>query len=119
MIPISDCHLFLGTLNNKIAHKNLTTQESHDISTGRELYSIWYSLNAFVKSLKSKSVGSKKENLQKLTIDIIKFCEKENISLKILWIPKELNLEADFTSKYSDNDDWSISCEIFNYLNSI
>ena len=63
------------------------------------IYSIWYSFNAFVKSLKNKStswhtdsfaaarfvkVGSNKEDLLKLIIDIFEFCKKKNMSLNIL-----------------------------------
>jgi len=118
--------------NDFISHKNLSIEEKNNSSTWRELYAIFNSLNDFRSFLKNKNVlwhtdmptsrivevGSGKDHLQTLALDIFDLCKTENISLKCEWIPRELNVEADAISKYIDFDDWIIFQNIFEDFNT-
>ena len=66
-------------------------------------------------------VGSMKNDLQSLVIDIFHFCVQNCICLKVQWIPRELNTIADqyTSSKIFDFDDWSVADRIFHYFNRI
>lgn len=59
-----------------------------------------------------------KEDLQNIALDVYKFCLINGILLDIEWIPRSQNEKADFISNLNDADDWGVSCQIFDYLNS-
>ena len=58
-------------------------------------------------------IGSRKTDLQSIAIDVFDFCKRENMTIGTQWIPREMNQEADYLSKCSNNDDWSIQNWVF------
>lgn len=94
---------------------------------------ISYALTSFVNQIMSKSVlchtdnyaasrivsvGSNKLELQDLALSIFDLCSQNNIDLKVIWIPREINVAADKLSKYVDIDDWQLSPSFFAFLNN-
>ena len=63
--------------------------------------------------------GSNKPDLQELAVGIQEICLSANITLIIKWIPRESNCTADLISKYVDVDNWEITDELFEYLDSV
>ena len=63
--------------------------------------------------------GSRKSDIHAITTDLNAICEIEGIILSPEWIPREGNEKADYLSRCQDSDDWEISSQIFNYLDSI
>ena len=57
--------------------------------------------------------GSKKMHLQLLALEIYELCLQFNIKLRVNWVPRKLNKEADEISKYVDTDDWRITNSFF------
>lgn len=53
-------------------------------------------------------VGSKKEELQTIAMEVSEICEENDINMPVEWIPTELNERADYLSRCKDSDDWSI-----------
>ena len=97
-------------------------------STWRELEAVHRVLNSKTESLEGQTVlvqtdnknvvgilkvGSKKAHLQKIAINVDDFCKKHNIKLESKWIPRENNVEADFYSRCTDSNDWSLENHIF------
>ena len=75
---------------------------------------IWYSNNQNVESAMSQrqqEIGSAGVNFQALQI-----CPKYHISLDAGWIPKGLNVIADFISNLVDFDDYAINDFVFRVL---
>ncbi|VDI45112.1 Hypothetical predicted protein [Mytilus galloprovincialis] len=62
-------------------------------------------------------VGSKKNILQNIAVDIHNICSEKNITLNSKWLPRADNQCADKLSRNTDNDDWGIHGELFNYFN--
>lgn len=54
------------------------------------------------------SVGSAKEHLHTLALEIFQIAIKHDIIVVPQWIPRDRNTIADFYSKFNDTDDWSI-----------
>ncbi len=92
-------------------------------STWRELKIIEEGLRAFRKQLKGKAVcwytdnlggtsvirrGSMKDNLNPLAKHIADWCSSEDIDLKVSWIRRTGNEDADRLSHFIDLDDWAI-----------
>ena len=115
------------------AHKNLSPEEIEKSSTWRELDAIAFSLVSMADIIRDKTVvwatdnqaavwikekGSKKRRLQTLAIDIFDTCKYNNIDLQLVWIPRELNEEADAISKEIDYDDWKTSDGLFKPLDA-
>ena len=66
--------------------------------------------------------GSMKPELQWFATDIFHFCFKNNISLKIEWIPREQNVLADTASRMADIidiEDWGLTPSFFTILEQI
>ena len=57
-------------------------------------------------------MGSKKEHIHNLALEI--FTLQVNMDLKIIpcWIPREENETADTLSKFPDMDDWGIDNDL-------
>ena len=96
--------------------------ESQQSSTFRELKAIFYVIKAHVASLRHKkvnvftdnenasrivSVGSPKQHLQCLALDIFQLCLVDDIQIDAQWIPRDANVRADLLSRFVDKDDWS------------
>jgi len=65
-------------------------------------------------------VGSPKQHLQCLALDIFQLCLVNDIQIDAQWIPRDANVRADLLSRFVDQDahDWSLNCEIFAQLDS-
>lgn len=115
-----------------ICYKNFDSTEISYSSTWRELESIKYALLALKPKTSGNAlmvhtdnwaaseivnVGSNKDHLQKLALEIYYICKEQSINLKVRWIPREVNVVADKISKDIDYDDWEISGETFQTLN--
>lgn len=114
-------------------HLMWNEQEAQKSSTWREMRAIEQALFSFKNNLSCKSVkwftdnqncvkifesGSMKLELQKLALSIFEFCKRHNISVNIQWIPREDNEKADYLSKLIDYDDWGVSVDFFQFIDS-
>ena len=92
-------------------------------STWRELEAVYRTVHSSVKSLEGQNVlvhtdnknvcnilqvGSKKPYLQKVALNVNSLCRQNCINLVPKWVPRAQNFEADFLSRCSDSDDWSV-----------
>ena len=73
-----------------------------------------YSDNKNVQSVLTK--GSNKSDLQILASKISNFCDTREITILPEWLPRDANTTADFLSKVSPADDWSLSYRVFQFL---
>lgn len=64
------------------------------------------------------AIGSSKDNLQQLALDVFFHCLRNNIKLTPDWVPRELNQDADYYRKVADTDSWSIKKNCFDHINS-
>ena len=102
--------------------------ESMLSSTWRELESVYRFVHSSVDSLEGQTVlvntdnknvccilqvGSKKPYLQDIALNVSSLCKENHITLMPKWIPRSKNLEADFLSRCSDSDDWSVLDFVF------
>jgi hypothetical protein len=109
-----------------------TNDEIIKSSTWRELKAVEITLKGCVDFFKTKfvklftdnqnverisEVGSMKNDLQSLAIDIFHFAY-QIVCLKVQWIPRELNIIADQYSKIF-HFGWSVADRIFHYFNKI
>ena len=107
--------------------------EKQQSSTFREVLAVKRVLQSYGDILKKQSfqinldnfgatrvlaIGSSKDNLQQLAMDIFFYCLRDNIKLTPEWIPRELNHDADYYSKIADTDSWSIGRKCFDFINS-
>ena len=121
----------LQRLENVICQSRFDDDEKRTSSTNRELVAIKCCLQSFANQIRHEAVeirtdnqnavriiqkGSKKEHLQNLAIQIFEICTQYDILLQPTWIPRELNKYADYLSKLTDRDDWSIDNETFAFL---
>jgi hypothetical protein len=60
--------------------------------------------------------GSRKIDLQQISIKIANVCTLHNIVLLPEWVPREENVKADKISKSTDCDDWEIDEDVFTKL---
>ena len=72
---------------------------------------MWYSDNWNVSRI--LDVGSAKDHIQDLALEIFALRVKFDIKLIPCWLPREENEVADAISKFHDTDDWGIDFEIF------
>jgi hypothetical protein len=108
--------------------------ESGESSTLREMEALRRVILSNEKSLSGKAVswrtdsknaaaivkqGSTKLDLQKLAIEIQNCCDRCDINLFPMWIPRNENQEADFLSRCSDSDDWQMRTWVFDSLDAI
>ena len=120
----------------KLAARIFSEEERETHSTYRELANIHFSLLSFLPFIKNSSVkflvdsqsaarivdtGSMKAELQWFATEIFQFCFKNNIALKVDWIPREQNTLADDASRVADVmdiEDWGITQSFFMLLNN-
>ncbi|XP_071126919.1 uncharacterized protein [Mytilus edulis] len=128
------CGAYTVELENKIFHKMWNELERCKSSTWREMRAIEQALLSFSTLFMGKSLkwftdnqncvrivqaGSIKEDLQNLAYSIFCICKEHNILIELQWIPRTLNSKADYISKMSDHEDWQISNEFFEFLESL
>ena len=53
-------------------------------------------------------IGSRKEALQNIAMEVSEICDQNKIEMSVEWIPRSLNEKADHLSRCKDSDDWSI-----------
>ena len=77
---------------------------------------LWYTDNWNVSRI--LEVGSSKDHIQDLALQI--FATRLKLDIKIIpcWLPREENELADAISKFHDTDDWGIDQESFAYIQS-
>ena len=122
------------SVGNHIAHKNWSPSEKTQSSTWRELETMRFAINSFIPLLQNSrvklftdsqsaahiiEVGSMKHELHSIAIKIFHLCLTHRISLEVQWIPRSLNDQADYISKWVDTEDWSITDTFFNAINDI
>ena len=129
----SGCGSFIqGT--DLVAARLFSESERLAHSTWRELENIHFSLKAFKEQLRGRFVtffvdneasvsivssGSMKQDCHALALEIAEFCARYGIFLKVNWIPRTENTEADLWSRVPldlDTDDWSITDAFFSVL---
>jgi hypothetical protein len=109
-------------------HRNLTYAERATDSNERELIAAVELILGCLQYIKNSNFtlhfdnmnaagvlekGSSKFRLQNYAIYIANICQKNNIILKTVWIPRSLNYAADFLSKMVDYDDFSVEDDFF------
>ncbi|XP_069112417.1 uncharacterized protein [Argopecten irradians] len=119
---------------NGTAHGMWSDAEKEQSSTWRELTAVrnvfmsmehllrdkrvkWFTDNQNVVRIVSR--GSMKPCLQEIAYTIFRTCLRTNVSLDVEWIPRDLNDQADVLSRLVDSDDWSVSDEIFQWLEGL
>ena len=122
---------FLHRLGRTICQGRFTTEQVGTSSTNRELVAVKNCLQSFAHLLRHEAVeirtdnlsaariiqkGSRRPHLQDLALQIFRLCTQNDILLHPIWIPREQNQYADYLSKLTDTDDWSIDDETFSYL---
>ena len=123
----------LFRLEELICSGKFNAFEQQQSSTYRELLAVKLVLQSYGQILANQSiqvnvdnfsasrilsVGSRKTNLQNLAIDIFYHCMKYNVKLIPCWIPRDENYIADFYSKLTDTDDWTIDEGCFDHINA-
>ena len=128
-------HGYGGYIAEKLGHViskgSFTEMEVGTSSTFRELLAVKYVLDSLADSLVHESVlwysdnwnvarilevGSSKDHIQNLALDIFALRLRNDIKLIPCWIPREENELADEISKFRDTDDWGIDLESFDYI---
>ena len=64
-------------------------------------------------------VGSRKDELQQLALNIFRTSMSNNITLEPEWIPRNENQIADELSRVVDYDDWGLNSKVFAWLDSL
>ena len=121
-------------VNSKVFHQNWSQYESSMSSTWREMKAIELALVSFSDNLKDSCIkwftdnqscvkivrsGSMKEHLHSIAFNIFSICIQNGISIEIEWIPRNRNQKADYLSKMIDHDDWGVSFDFFEFVNSL
>jgi hypothetical protein len=94
-------------------------------STYRELYALYFMVRTFVLQLGGKWVRIQADNrslffiaskgsssclqIHDLLVNLFWLCSEAEIRWDILWLPRELNEQADRLSKELDEDDWCLN----------
>jgi len=125
---------YMVKVADSIFHRNWSVTECSKSSTYRELKGVTLALDAYKDRLQNRSVqwfsdsqscvkivssGSMKSELQFEAIQIYNICIQNNIRLNVAWVPRGDNTIADEISKYFDRDDWGVSKEFFNFMDSV
>jgi hypothetical protein len=116
-----------------VAHHNWDQDDIKRSSSFREIKAISLGLKSFGQILRGHTikwytdnqavarmveVGSMKEHLQLIALDIFNFCICHAIQIEVEWIPRGFNERADFLSRIIDYDDWMVSPELFSFINA-
>lgn len=64
-------------------------------------------------------VGSNKPEIQKVALKIFEICRQREITLKMNWIPRSENKQADELSRIVDIDDWELNHDTFVFLENV
>ena len=117
-----------------VAHGLWSVAEANQSSTWQELRAVRMMLESLVGKLQNYRVrwftdnqkmvwilmtGSRKPPLQKEALAIYSFAVSNAVHIKPDWVPRGENQVADFLSRLTDTDDWSIHQEVFKQLNTL
>ena len=106
-----------------MSHQNWSHSQKYESSTYRELYTVLSTLLSFGHLFKNTAVqwrmdntgvvaaitkGSMKQDIHKLSLQIDSVVNSLKISLYPVWIPRDLNQDADHLSRIIERDDWAI-----------
>jgi hypothetical protein len=120
-----------NTANMYICHKNFSPEEMATSSTERELLAVYHLTAAAAELFKNKAVtlhtdslncqiicskGSPKPKLHAYAKLIYDLAEAHNIRLEVVWIPRDLNVVADYVSNLIDFGDYEIIPEMFDVV---
>jgi len=61
--------------------------------------------------------GSNVDELHNCCLDFHELCSKNTISFVVEWIPRKRNVHADYLSRLSDCDDWSVTDTVYGVIN--
>ena len=115
-------------------HQDWTDEERGKSSTWRELKGVSLAVSAFAPNLSGKTVkictdnkgvvsivtkGSMVQELHDISLNLFEFCKYQNIVLTVQWIPRDENVQADLLSREVDYDDWGVSSQFFQFMNSL
>ena len=110
------------------AYGQWSPEEAIQSSTWRELSAVYRVLHSMAAKLRNSRVrwftdnqnvvhilrvGSKKQHLQKVAMDVFTLSMSNHIHLEPEWIPRELNEKADYLSRIIDFDDWKLNPAVF------
>ena len=117
-----------------VATGQWSAEEAKQSSTWRELVAVRNVLQSVMTKLRNMRVrwftdnqnvarilrvGSRREHLQAIALDVFFLIVHNQIQLEPEWIPRELNEQADYLSRIVDFDDWQLNPEIFSELDGI
>ena len=117
----------------KLFQQNWSPEESVKSSTWRELKAVQLALENFSNELSGQQVawftdnanvvtivnqGSKVKDLQTLALAIFTKCLSLDISVEMKWIPRDINVKADYLSRIVDLNGYSLNDEVFAMLDS-
>ena len=74
-------------------------------------YRMWYTDRQAAS--KVVEVGGMKFDLHRVAGSIFSTCIESGIHLKVQWIPRSLNQQADCISRLIDIDDWQLTNDFF------
>lgn len=100
--------------------RELKTVHNMLLAIGQQLHGHklqWYSDNQNIVRIAAR--GSRKPDLQGLVVEVIQLSKEFNILVCPVWVRREQNQIADYLSKISDGNDWSIHPNIFQWLDSM
>ena len=118
-------------LKKNICYRNLTDLEKTFISNWRELEAIRFSLLSSIKQFENRCIfwntdnfatqqiikcGVNKTHIHSLALNIFNLTFDHNIHLKVFWVGREYNKEADKISKTIDFDHWYTTLRLTNIL---
>ena len=116
------------------AYGQWSPEEAAKSSTWRELTAVYRVLHSMAAKLQDSrvrwftdnqnvvrilQVGSRKEHLQKVALDVFSLSMNNHIHLEPEWIPRELNERADYLSRIVDYDDWKLNPVVFGVLEQV
>ena len=117
-----------------IAQGHWSPHEAAHSSTWRELKAVHNVLESLASKLRNQRihwftdnqyvarillVGSRNPMLQKEALNIFNTFIAYQVRIKSEWIPREVNQQADFISRITDYDDWSLHPVMFQKLDSM
>ena len=119
--------------SHEVAQGYFVPRERSQSSTWRELVAADRALRSFEHFLRGRTVtlytdnqnldwiwrgGSRKLALNALIVRIFLWAREFEVSLQVVWIPRDRNAAADAVSKWTDGDDWMVNPRVFAALDA-
>ena len=119
----------------QVARGHLTLAERLESSTHREMVGYLQALRSFSGFLEGSTLKlytdsqagcqildkgcSSKHHLHRLVVSIFWECTRLGVSLYPVWVPRELNAQADYLAGIYDGDDWQLNPYWFHWLDGL